>query len=206
MTRGAIILCGGQSTRMGRDKNWLAFGPNETMLQRVVRLVSEAVPAEQIVCVAAPDQSLPALPTGVRIVYDAQPHQGPLAGLTTGLDTVTTNAEVIFAVSCDAPLLVPAVISRMFDLLGDHQIAAPHDGERWHPLPAVYRTNLLPQIESLLSAGKRSLVALLESADCCRVLTNELQDIDPQLNSFISCNSPEYYEAAKFRAGVNFLY
>ena len=44
MRRGAIILCGGASSRMGRDKAWLPFGPDEVMLQRVVRLVGEVVP------------------------------------------------------------------------------------------------------------------------------------------------------------------
>jgi molybdopterin-guanine dinucleotide biosynthesis protein A len=194
MTRGAIILCGGQSTRMGRDKNWLPFGPDVTMLQRVVRLVSEAVPAEQIVCVAAPDQSLPALPTGVRIAHDTQPHQGPLAGLAAGLNVVLESADVIFAVSCDAPLLVPAVITRMFDLLGDHQIVAPHDGERWHPLPAVYRTSILPQIEPLLAAGKLSLVALLETADTRSVSPEEFGDVDPKRTSLIACNTTADYE------------
>jgi molybdenum cofactor guanylyltransferase len=202
MTRGAIILCGGQSTRMGCDKNWLPFGPHETMLQRIVRLVNEAVPAENIVCVAAPGQLLPALRAGLRIVHDAQLHQGPLAGLAEGFKAFEGRGDAIFAVSCDAPLLVPAVIARLFDLLGDQQIAAPHDGEHWHPLAAVYRTSLRPQIESLLAVGKRSVVSLLDGADTRRVTPSDLQDVDPQLNSFVSCNSPEDYEAAKIRAGV----
>ena len=39
---GGIVLCGGQSRRMGRPKAWLPFA-GETMLARVVRLLSEAV-------------------------------------------------------------------------------------------------------------------------------------------------------------------
>ena len=50
MTNAGIILCGGRSTRMGRDKATLPFGP-ELMLQRVVRLLGEAV--QRIVIVAA---------------------------------------------------------------------------------------------------------------------------------------------------------
>src|SRR5271157_2359743 len=50
---GGIVLCGGQSTRMGRSKAWLAFG-KETMLQRVVRILSETL--SPIIVVAAPDQ------------------------------------------------------------------------------------------------------------------------------------------------------
>ena len=42
MNKGAIVLCGGKSSRMGRDKATLPFGP-ELMLQRVVRLISQVV-------------------------------------------------------------------------------------------------------------------------------------------------------------------
>lgn len=194
MNRGAIILCGGQSTRMGRDKNWLPFGPHETMLQRVVRLVGEAVPLDQIVCVAAPHQALPTLPHAVRIAYDATPQQGPLAGLATGLHVIRSNAHAMVAVACDTPLLVPALITRLFDLLGDHEISAPHDGHRWHPLPAIYRTSLLPQIESMLVGGNRSLTALLEVADTCRVAPQQFSDADANRDSLITCNTPADYE------------
>ena len=201
MTRGAIILCGGESSRMGRDKATLPFGPDETMLQRVVRLVSEVVPAERIVCVATPNQQLPDLPPEVQIAYDAVHYQGPLAGLATGLTALQGHADAIFANGCDVPLLVRAFIARMFDLLGDHQIAAPHDGERWHPLAAVYRTNLLSQIDSLLAADKRSLVELLETADTRRVPTEDLRDVDPHLTSLLACNTPTDYQAVLRHAG-----
>ena len=60
MTRvGGIILCGGQSKRMGRPKAWLPFG-DELMLPRVARLLREAV--EPVVVVAAPGQDLEHIP------------------------------------------------------------------------------------------------------------------------------------------------
>ena len=58
MEKGAIILCGGKSSRMGRDKATLPFG-SEVMLQRVIRLVSQVVNVHRIVVVAAPGQALP---------------------------------------------------------------------------------------------------------------------------------------------------
>jgi molybdopterin-guanine dinucleotide biosynthesis protein A len=210
MTRGAIILCGGESKRMGRDKATLPFGPNETMLQRVTQLVSEVVPAEQIICVAAPGQQLPRLPPLVRIARDAEPHRGPLAGLAAGLaqwrmndSRATMSTHAFCVLGCDSPLLVPAFITRMFGLLGNHQIAAPHDGERWHPLAAVYRADLLPRIKSLLMDHKRSLITLLDSCDTCRVAADQLRDLDPELNSLFSCNTLVDYETAiHSRAGA----
>ena len=71
MLPGAIILCGGRSSRMGLPKLSLPFGP-ELMLPRVVRLVRAGLglAATPIVVVAAPDQELPPLPVDVRVVRD----------------------------------------------------------------------------------------------------------------------------------------
>lgn len=77
MTIAAVILCGGESRRMGRPKAWLPFGP-EVMLQRVVRLVGAV--AAPIVVVAAPGQDLPTLPAEVSIVRDEISGRGPSAG------------------------------------------------------------------------------------------------------------------------------
>ena len=79
---GGIVLCGGQSKRMGRPKAWLPFA-GEIMLPRVVRLLGEAV--EPIVVVAAPGQDVPSLPAAVAIVRDEEKDRGPLVGLAAGL-------------------------------------------------------------------------------------------------------------------------
>ena len=194
LSRGAVILCGGASTRMGRDKAWLPFGPEEVSLQRVVRLVGEVVPPERIVCVAAAEQSLPPLPADVQVIRDVEKYGGPLAGLALGIAALGSRADAAFVCGCDAPLLVPAFIARLFDLLADHQIVAPHDGSRLHPLAAVYRSDVLPIAESLLAAGERSLQALLERCDTLRMPTDELRSVDPSLASLENCNSLDDYQ------------
>lgn len=181
---------------MGRDKALLPVGPNEVLVQRVVRLVSEVVPAEQIVCVAAADQTLPALPSAVQVVRDAEPQQGPLAGLATGVSALATRADMAFVGGCDAPLLVPAFVERMFELLGNTDVAIPRIDGRLHPLAAVYRTHVLPTAESLLSAGARSLHALVERCAARFVSPAELQDVDPDFDTLTLCNTPQEYDAA----------
>lgn len=64
---GGIILCGGQSSRMGQPKAWLPIG-GEVFLQRVVRVLSEVV--SPIVVVAAAGQDLPELPAEIVIARD----------------------------------------------------------------------------------------------------------------------------------------
>src|SRR3954452_17592579 len=96
MELGAVILCGGESRRMGRPKAWLPFGP-EVMLQRVVRLVGEAAGVGPIAVVAAPGQEVPSLPDRVTVVRDEVSGRGPLQGLAAGLAALPAGAELVYA-------------------------------------------------------------------------------------------------------------
>src|SRR5262245_60341239 len=100
-----VVLCGGQSSRMGRPKAWLPFG-GELMLPRVVRLLGEAV--RPVVVVAAPGQDVPPLPPEIAVVRDEERGRGPLQGLAAGLDALTGQADAVYLSSCDVPFLRPA--------------------------------------------------------------------------------------------------
>jgi molybdopterin-guanine dinucleotide biosynthesis protein A len=192
LSRGAIILCGGASSRMGRDKASLPL-ESETLLGRAVRLVSDAVGDGPIVCVAAAGQVLPPLPESMQVLRDEQPNCGPLAALAVGMTALGKRADAAFVCGCDAPRLTKAFILRMFDLLADHPIAVPFDGEHVHPLAAVYRTDTGSIAESLLSSGERSLVSLVNRCDSLRVPVDDLRAVDPQLASLENCNTPDDY-------------
>lgn len=200
MQKGAIILCGGKSSRMGRDKATLPFGP-ELMLHRVVRLVSEVVDPSRMVIVAAPGQVLPELPTVVAIAHDERPDRGPLEGLAAGLRAIVGKADAVYATSCDVPLLQPAFVARMFELLGDHEIAVPRDGSFHHPLAAVYRTTVLTHVERLLAADRLRPRFLFDEADTIEIPVDELRAVDPQLSTLENLNHPESYRAALATVG-----
>ncbi|HUQ68094.1 MAG TPA: molybdenum cofactor guanylyltransferase [Planctomycetaceae bacterium] len=200
MQTGAIVLCGGRSSRMGRDKATLPFGP-EVMLQRVVRLLNEVVPAGHIVIVAAVEQVLPELPAGVTIARDSRPQRGPLEGLAAGLQALPTGIEAVYATSCDVPLMVPAFVARMFAELGDCDIAVPRDAEHHHPLAAVYRTSVLSRVERLLEGDRLRPRFLFDEARTREVPVDELRDVDPELRTLMNLNTPEDYRAALAAAG-----
>src|SRR3954470_16085289 len=94
---GGMILCGGQSTRMGRPKAWLPFA-GEWMLPRVARLLGEAV--TPLVVVAAPDQDVPPLPSGITIVRDEESGRGPLQGVQAGLKALRDSVDAAYFSSC----------------------------------------------------------------------------------------------------------
>src|SRR6516225_8543681 len=102
MSLGAIVVCGGESRRMGRPKAWLPFG-SERMLERVVRLVSTA--ARPVIVVAAPDQELPPLPASVGLARDSVRGKGPLQGLAAGLTALPEDVELAYATATDVPFL-----------------------------------------------------------------------------------------------------
>jgi molybdenum cofactor guanylyltransferase len=200
MKRGAVVLCGGKSTRMGRDKATLPFGP-ETMLQRVVRLLGEVVPTSQIVVVGAAGQVLPPLPDEVVMAWDEHTARGPLEGMAAGLHRMPPQVEAVYVTSCDVPLLVPAFVDRMFTELGDAVIAVPFDGEHHHPLAAVYRTSVLSTIERLLAADQLRPRALFDQVATRTVDVATLRDVDPELLTLENLNHAGDYESARQRAG-----
>jgi molybdenum cofactor guanylyltransferase len=196
---GGIVLCGGLSTRMGTSKALLPFGA-ETMLQRIVRLLSMV--ASAIVVVAAAEQLLPDLPADVIVTRDEEPGRGPLEGLRAGLKALPGAVDGAYVTSCDVPLLVLDFVRRMIDLLGDHDIAVMEIDGFPHPLSAVYRRNTLPHVEALLAQNRLRPVFLFDAVRTRRVQPAEMISADPELLTLRNLNTREDYLAALSIAGL----
>ena len=196
---GGLILTGGHSTRMGRSKAHLPFG-EELMLQRVASLLAQAV--DPIVVVGAPGQELPPLPPQVAVAHDEVADRGPLAGLAAGLRALTGRCDSAFATSCDVPLLRPQFVECIVGLLAGHRIAVPLVDEFHHPLSAVYRLDVLDDVDAMLAADRLRPRFLFDAVDTRIVTRDELLGADPELNSLRNCNRPEDYEKALSDAGL----
>jgi molybdopterin-guanine dinucleotide biosynthesis protein A len=204
MGESAIVLCGGRSTRMGRDKAALPFG-NETLLARVVRLVSEV--ADDVVLVAREGQALPeGLESSTRagspprIVRDPAEGLGPLAGIAVGLGAI--RGERALVVACDMPLLRPALGRRLVDLAQDVDAVVPVvDG---FPVAtcAVYARSVAGRAQKLVAEGELRPRAFLESVRTRFVAGEQLRAADPTLESFRDCDTDEDYRAALRAAGL----
>jgi molybdopterin-guanine dinucleotide biosynthesis protein A len=199
----AIVLCGGQSSRMGSPKAWLEFD-GEPLLARVVRRIAEA--AREIVVVAAPGQEIPFLPAEVLVVRDPVSGRGPLQGIAAGLDALQGRATMAFVSSTDVPFIHPELIRRLRALRGDSfDIAVPRAKGHYHPLSAIYGVEARPEIEALLAADRLRPFYLFERmrtifADEALLLEGEaLKAVDPELLSLENVNTPGEYEAALAR-------
>lgn len=197
MRLGGVILCGGRSTRMGQAKALLPFG-SSTMLECVVERLSEVT--REIAVVAARDQELPPLPSYCKVVRDEQPDRGPLEGLRMGLETLRDHCELAFITACDAPLLVPGVVTQLVSHLGTANAVVPSHEGRMHPLTAIYRTSLADLAEQQLRRNERRLIDFVHSAEARILDAEEFRIADPLLNSLRNLNTPDEYDAARKNA------
>jgi molybdopterin-guanine dinucleotide biosynthesis protein A len=178
---------------MGSPKALLPFG-SETMLQRVVRLLGGVV--SPLVVVAAPAQDLPLLPTPIVVTRDEREGRGPLEGLRAGLTALPETVDAAYVTSCDVPLLVPAFVGRMVDLLADFDIAVMEIDGFAHPLSAVYRRGILPHVEKLLAGDRLRPAFLFDVVRTRRVQPSDVASVDPQLLTLRNLNTPQDYEDA----------
>ncbi|MEE3064627.1 MAG: molybdenum cofactor guanylyltransferase [Actinomycetota bacterium] len=165
----AVVLAGGESRRMGRDKATLP-GPGgaATMAEFVVGVVAQR--CEPVFVVAAPGQPLPKL--AAHVIRDEIQGLGPLAATGRGLRAAAqAGAQFAFVCAVDMPLLTPELIDDLMALATktDAEVIVPWDG-RSHFLAAVYRTALADRIDALVAAGERRMSALIDASDAQQIV------------------------------------
>ncbi|HXY65372.1 MAG TPA: molybdenum cofactor guanylyltransferase [Mycobacterium sp.] len=181
-----VVLAGGASLRMGRDKATMPvpaglLGSKDgseaptTMVEQVVSVVGQR--CQPVFVVAAPGQSLPELPA--RVVRDEVRGLGPLLATGRGLRAAAeAGAKRAFLCAADMPLLTVDLIdlleSRAIEL--DADVVLPWDG-RDHYLAAVYRTELAAQVDALIAAGERNMRALVDRVDAQRIVIPESRSL-----------------------------
>ncbi|TDZ91946.1 molybdenum cofactor guanylyltransferase [Mycobacteroides salmoniphilum] len=164
----AVVLTGGASRRMGRDKAAIRWG-GQTLAQRIVRTVSSR--CAPVIVVRAPDQDIADLQAV--IVDDREPGQGPLVALGQGLRAAgERGAARAFVCAVDMPLVCAALIDEL--ATGSGRIVLAAAGGRDHYLAAIYDVGLCDTIDELTSAGERRLGALFE-----RVGAQQISISDP---------------------------
>ena len=197
---GAILLLGGQSTRMGTPKAELDW--QGTPLAAHMAAMLRQATTGPIVAVAAPEQNVPTLPTGVELARDRIADEGPLRGLEAGLEAVGDRADVVFVASVDTPLLHPAFVAALLGAMTaqDDLLVPDAQGFR-HPLTAAWRVSMLSAVTAALAAGVAGPGYLFD-----RVRTRFLDEAallalpgvaaaDPRLDSLRNANTPEEFAA-----------
>ena len=144
MKFSAVILAGGRSSRMGRDKAFLEIG-GQTLLARQIKLVREAG-ANEVFISGRPDTDYSA--HGCQVLLDRFAGAGPLAGIERALVAATSPLLLVLAV--DLPEMKATFIRALAANCSDHRGAVPGIGEHIEPLAAFYPKTAHSVAETLL--------------------------------------------------------
>ena len=189
METTAVVLAGGRSSRMGRDKLMLDAG-GRTLLERVVSRFSEEF--DELYLSVAEAEKYPEI--AARRVVDIYRGAGPLSGLHAALKSIPGDG--VFLVAADLPYACPKAAMRIIELGGDKDVCIIRlpDG-RIEPLFGYYRKTLLPRCEEAITSGDYSMSGIIQNADTKYIAPDMLGELWDE-NLILNINYPEDYNKA----------
>ena len=179
-----VILAGGESTRMGKNKAFIEIN-GKRIIDRTVSLFREIF--DDVLLVT--NTPLDYIELKIRIVTDLVPGKGSLGGIYTGL--FFSSSPKAFFVGCDMPFLDRRVIQYFLGLAQTADIVVQRTKDYWQPLHAVYPRTLLKPIERLLQQGELSIIQAYQGRRVREVTGEELKPFDPDLHTLSNINTPE---------------
>lgn len=184
-----IILAGGKSSRMGRNKALLDFG-GRSIIERTVDLFKSIFP-EVILVTNSPEEYTN---LGIKIVTDIFPGKGSLGGIYTGI--FHSSHDYSFIASCDMPFLGRELIEFLISLKEGYDVVVPRLKDGHEPLHALYSKNCLNQIVVMINKGDLRIIGFYPDVRVREVAEDELQPYIFIPSPFININTPEEYEDA----------
>ncbi len=188
-----VLLAGGMSRRMGRDKRFLEL-EGATLFARALSVLDDLF-SEVLVSVAD------ALPEGSevrhRVVTDLIPNCAALGGLYSGLSLATHPR--VFVAACDMPLLSAPVIRAMVERDPRADVVMARLPQGLQPMHAVYSKRCLPYLEAMARGGNLKIQEMAQQQGLViRIVPeDELRAMDPQALSFLNINTPADLEFAR---------
>ncbi len=183
----ALILAGGQSSRMGRDKALLSF-QGLSFLENIC-LIAQDCAVQVSVITPWPERYELIIPQCCQIIKEPLPTRGPLLAFALGLTFVST--DWVLLLPCDLPLLRSSIIqewSRLLATVPENAMASvPRCGNRWEPLCAFYHRRCLASLQTYIKQGGTSFQKWLNAA-----VVEEL--IIDNSEILFNCNTPEDLE------------
>lgn len=187
----AIILAGGQSSRMGRPKAELPFALG-TMLDYVVAEMMRVF--DELVVAVAEARLYAWEGFGARSIDDRVPNQGPASALERALREIRFDRA--FVCSCDVPFVNGDLARKLCEMLGDHDVLIPHIDGKLQTLHGVYRKKCMKTLATMRTKGERRLHEIVNFAKVRIVPEEEIRALHPEMLSFFNVNTPEDYQRA----------
>jgi molybdopterin-guanine dinucleotide biosynthesis protein A len=181
-----VILVGGKSRRMGRDKAFLELA-GKTLFERVLELFRKNF--ERILLVGNHTDRFSAY--GLPAVSDIYAGSS-LGGIYTGL--FNANTEYIFVASCDLPFPNGEVLRYLCDMRDGYDAVVTTTAEGYEPLFALYAKSCLEPIKSLIEKGDFCAYAYFPQVKVKYVPYEEVAHLDRDKNAFVNVNTPDEFK------------
>ena len=194
-----IILAGGKSARLGRNKLIEKVG-GRNLLERVINRLTCF--GGEIIIVTGQDSVLPDLNrySGIKTINDIIHGKGSLGGLYSGLSVSDNQYNLVAA--CDMPFLNLDLLKHMIDLANNYDAIVPMIKEYIEPLHAIYSKKCLPVIYSLMKENRLSISELFSLINVRYVTAGEIDKYDPYHLSFFNINNEADLKAARELAAL----
>ncbi|MFZ5590664.1 MAG: molybdenum cofactor guanylyltransferase [Bacillota bacterium] len=176
-----VILAGGQSRRMGRNKATLTVQQQsllEIMLNKLRSVFQHVVLS---------GSQAAAYHTGLPVIDDFFPGCGPLAGIHAALKLCAGRG--VFVIGCDMPL-VPAELIRYICNFSNFDLVVPRVGDYLEPLCAFYHRSCLPFIEQALNQGRYKITGFFPRVRARYLTAEEISRFAPPDRAFFNINTP----------------
>ena len=163
----AIILAGGKSSRMMRDKGLITLH-NKPLIKHVIETVKRIT--ENIIIISAN-------PTYKQFGYpcfeDSIKDKGPLSGILTGLINSTTQKN--FVIGCDMPFLSTHILRKLINNCKDFDVILAEHNSLAEPLCGIYDKSCIPHFKLLLDQNQLKIMVALEGLKT-RVISFDKED------------------------------
>ncbi|NLK52745.1 MAG: molybdenum cofactor guanylyltransferase [Syntrophomonadaceae bacterium] len=187
-----IILAGGQSSRMRKNKAFLPVG-NLPIIERVLKELQE-VCQELIIITNTPEEYQH---LGVPVAVDLIPRKGPLSGVHAGL--VFSKYYYNLVVACDMPFIHPKLATFLLTQTPGFDAVIPRIQGQPQPLFAVYSKACIKPIERRLHSEKRRTTDLYQEIKVLWVEEEVIRLIvDPEI-VFCNVNTPQEWDRVNTR-------
>jgi molybdopterin-guanine dinucleotide biosynthesis protein A len=181
----SIILAGGKSSRLGRNKALQVIG-GKSLIQRVIDRL--AILSTEIIIVTADGEAIPCYSTvEIKTVADIYPEKGPLVGIFSGL--LSSSDPYAIAVGCDTPFLSVSLLKYMAQICSVYDVVVPRIRNKLEPLCAVYSNNCSGPIKKLLEQNELRIDRLFSMVKVKYVEGDEINRFDPEHLSFFNINN-----------------
>ncbi len=186
----SILLAGGRSARLGRDKAFLQVN-GQFLIERILRRLGQI--SEETIIVANEVDRYEQF-EGI-VITDVSPGKGALGGIFSGLTRASNHHSLV--VACDMPFLNVSLLRYMQGLAADYDVVIPRVGGLTEALHAIYSKNCLPFIERQLQMGDLRIVHFFPQVRVRYVEQEEIETFDPEHLSFLNINSQEDLDRAR---------